>query len=347
MKPRILDINSPEHQNTFALLNTLCERITQDAWLTPKAKSDALKILNNLKYIKLNQAYIKYCVKNIDDPSIYKYSEDKSKGVLRDQGNTSFHINFDNPEDELHKMVRSVEEVIPKLMRCTQPLFYFVTNAFEYDSPTGCNAARISPFLKAATALDTGLSGFDLANIFATHYVKTIQDRNVTVNQAVNDFASAYQLTDDNKAELIAGLKISGVDDEDLHRPLFDAYGDAPAQNIAPQGLDDHLNNSFAIVLGQAGFVQIWFAEGNHDNAHRFVDFLHHQRHLRDIERAKVGTSHNQIGVSVVRLSPAQAQGLNHSRLNEVLLSQPGTSRSHAQQHVDAQRPRQSNCSIS
>ena len=206
--------------------------------------------------------------------------------VLRDQENTSFHINFDNAPAELQMMVQNVEAVIPKLLTCTQPLFYFVTNAFEYDNPTGCNAARISPFLTAAIALDTGLSGFNLASIFVTHYVKTIQDRSITVNQAVNDFASAYQLTDDKNAELIAGLETSGLDDEDLHGTLFDAYGDAPAQNIAPQGLDVHLNNSFTIVLGQTGFVQIWFAQGNHTKAQSFVEFLHLQD-LPDIARAK------------------------------------------------------------
>lgn len=107
-------------------------------------RKDAVKIINCLKFIKINLAFIGYAVENRTDPEIYTYKTDQAKGIIRDFHNTSMHLNAYHTKKDvqsaLENLVQQFEAAI-EAMKALGKLEVFARQ-LQYDRNIGCIEAR-------------------------------------------------------------------------------------------------------------------------------------------------------------------------------------------------------------
>ncbi|GAB4223578.1 MAG: hypothetical protein Tsb005_19150 [Gammaproteobacteria bacterium] len=120
-----------------------------------KTREDALKVIENLKFIKVNLEYIAYAVEHQaekNNRAIYKYPNDAQTGVIRDFNDTSMHIFTYNSSEkavnDLKAFVSSFETAIENMEQAGE-LLNFVS-ALEYDKDKGCIEARTERALQFA-----------------------------------------------------------------------------------------------------------------------------------------------------------------------------------------------------
>jgi ankyrin repeat protein len=114
----------------------------------------ACKVLKTLVYIKLNFPFIAYAINHKNsDASIYKFPEDKDKGVLRapfTDNDMAFHIfNYDNAEEAIEayqRLIDSIENGIEVLQSNPSYAKTFI-NKIRDNETTGCMEFRLSDAL--------------------------------------------------------------------------------------------------------------------------------------------------------------------------------------------------------
>lgn len=114
--------------------------------LNKKLKADIEKVVDCLRFIKVNSAYFQYVINNKQLKTIYRNERDQANGVIRDFNNTSIHIaNLNNAEQEIANLNRAVMqfEANIALMQEKNKLLNFA-NAIEYNQDVGCLDARIA-----------------------------------------------------------------------------------------------------------------------------------------------------------------------------------------------------------
>ena len=119
-----------------------------------KFKKDAIKLIESLKFIKINLEFIGYVVENKTNPDIYACEQDFAMGVIRDFNGTSLHVNAYHNKEEAQtafaNLVQQFENAIVAMQRVGR-LEIFVRQ-LQYDKNIGCVEARVSKALLFATA---------------------------------------------------------------------------------------------------------------------------------------------------------------------------------------------------
>lgn len=93
MIPTKKDPNLPEYGHQLQILDQFFNSVVASKELTANKKQDAYKVIDCLKFIKINLDFIGYAVTRRGDDSIYTFPQDKSKRVIRDFNNTAMHFN--------------------------------------------------------------------------------------------------------------------------------------------------------------------------------------------------------------------------------------------------------------
>ncbi|MEN9916396.1 MAG: hypothetical protein RLY40_328 [Pseudomonadota bacterium] len=119
-----------------------------------KFKKDAIKLIESLKFIKINLAFIGYAVENKTNPVIYVCEHDFKRGVIRDLNGISIHLNAYHNKKEAQtafaNLVQQFENAIVAMQRLGR-LEIFVRQ-LQYDKNIDCVEARVSKALLFATA---------------------------------------------------------------------------------------------------------------------------------------------------------------------------------------------------
>jgi hypothetical protein len=173
-----------------------------------KAAADGLKVVDCLRFIKVNEPFISYAFKNRNDRSVYTFSDDLVKGALRDFNNTSFHINLYNnekntPEENLKTCLedfqtstRQFEEAYNVVVK-ENKLNEFI-DKLTYDDTTGCLALRTIAAQMYAKEIETlrdsktlaeGIYFEELMNKVAANFDPEDEDKNYKM---VYDFFEPY-----------------------------------------------------------------------------------------------------------------------------------------------------------
>ena len=107
-----------------------------------KQAEDAAKVIDCLRFIKVNPAFIRYAFNHREDndPSIYTFlPRDKDNGVIRDFNGTSFHLNGYNSLEtclaDLNSTVEQMEQGIFVVLAHNK-LEEF-TDRFRYNKDVG------------------------------------------------------------------------------------------------------------------------------------------------------------------------------------------------------------------
>ncbi|MCZ6913706.1 MAG: ankyrin repeat domain-containing protein [Rickettsia endosymbiont of Ixodes persulcatus] len=105
-----------------------------------------IKVLECLMFIKLNFPWISYAILNKEkDNTIYKYSQDKAKRVLRAHNDMSFHIiMYKDPEkaiSDYRDIITAIENGIDRLL--ANPAYTKTFIRKIQDSAIGCMEARL------------------------------------------------------------------------------------------------------------------------------------------------------------------------------------------------------------
>lgn len=120
------------------------------------AISDMIKAINLIKFIQINIAWVAYAVEHKNDASIYRFPEDKEKGVLRDRFGTSFHINSYTTKEQVYstfsKFIAEFSAYIIAVLKAGEnpqqciykdPIKTFA-ESFIYPNDVGCLEERMS-----------------------------------------------------------------------------------------------------------------------------------------------------------------------------------------------------------
>ena len=123
-----------------------------------KFKKDAIKLIESLKFIKINLEFIGYVVENKTNPDIYACEHDFAMGVIRDFNGTSLHVNAYHNKEEAQtafaNLVQQFENAIVAMQRLGRLEIF--ARQLQYDKNIGCVEARVSKALLYAT---TSMSG--------------------------------------------------------------------------------------------------------------------------------------------------------------------------------------------
>jgi hypothetical protein len=210
-------------------LNLFASKILQNDWFSEKTTKDALKIINNIKYIKLNLDYVLYCVENKNDLSIYRFPSDQRKGVLRDRDGTSFHINsYQNANQAKNDLSRFIADFEAAAHTLTDDqvhpiVFLQAIEALEWENEIGCIEKRTEKFLKAA--VDIALPSHEqLAHVFIKIYIpKANHPGSLTIAEAVTAFEQAFSLQDIQQPLLAYLNDILSIEKTDTLSIAFDS----------------------------------------------------------------------------------------------------------------------------
>jgi hypothetical protein len=157
--------NLPEYAAQLEILNRFTNFLSNlDPSTSTKLKEDALKVIDCLKFIKLNSEYIGYAVEHRDDSDLYTYSADKTKGVIRDFNNTAMHFNSYNSKEQvktgLENLVKQFENAIIAMQEKGKSLAF--AQKLQFDGDIGCIEERTAAALSfAATYLSSSLQNLD------------------------------------------------------------------------------------------------------------------------------------------------------------------------------------------
>ncbi|WP_342219467.1 hypothetical protein [Rickettsiella endosymbiont of Miltochrista miniata] len=112
-------------------------------------KKDAIKIINCLKFIKINLAFIGYAVENRSDPQLYTYETDKAKGVIRDFHNTSIHLNSYHTKEDVQSALENLVQQFENAIEAMQALgkLELFARQLQFDRDIGCIEARTAKAL--------------------------------------------------------------------------------------------------------------------------------------------------------------------------------------------------------
>ncbi|MDQ8039767.1 MAG: ankyrin repeat domain-containing protein, partial [Cellulomonas sp.] len=108
--------------------------------------SITVKVLECLMFVKLNFSWIRYAVINKEkDDTIYKYTQDKVKRVLRAHNDMSFHIiMYEDPEKAISDYSNIISAIENKIDLLLENLAYAKTFIRKIqDSSVGCMEARL------------------------------------------------------------------------------------------------------------------------------------------------------------------------------------------------------------
>jgi ankyrin repeat protein len=114
-----------------------------------KAATDALKVVNCLRFIKVNETFINYAFRNIGnswDTNIYLREDDYKKGVIRDLfDKTAIHIDREKSSDALISKWRSNIQQFEHVIKIaqTQGLTTLFVERMQYNEATGCVEQRM------------------------------------------------------------------------------------------------------------------------------------------------------------------------------------------------------------
>jgi ankyrin repeat protein len=134
-----------------------------------RAALDGIKVVDCLRFVKVNEHFIRYAFANKNEWAIYVYKEDKAKGVLRDFHDTSFHLNgYDNIEKCIADLHNSIDQFEKAIRTCEHhgKLDAFIKE-IEYDENVGCLATRILNPLLFAKKLETQSIALDFKNLMS------------------------------------------------------------------------------------------------------------------------------------------------------------------------------------
>jgi hypothetical protein len=163
MYPQKINPNAPECNSYCEVLNNFITFIS-GLNIRESNKSDAIKVIECLKFIKVNLAFIAYAVEHPTDPKIYRYKKDRSKGVIRDFNGTAMHFNNYSSKElviaGLENLVQQFESAV-LAMREKGKLETF-SYQLEYDKDIGCIEQRTAKALVfAATYLSSPSNNLD------------------------------------------------------------------------------------------------------------------------------------------------------------------------------------------
>lgn len=152
MMPSKKDPNLPEYTHQLQILNRFSHFIQHSEELTTQLKEDAYKVIDCLKFIKLNLDFIGYAVEHRNDDTLYTYAQDQSKGVIRDFNNTAMHFNSYSSaalvQVGLKNLVEQFEQAI-EVMQEKGELDAFARK-LQFDGDVGCIEARTAAALSFA-----------------------------------------------------------------------------------------------------------------------------------------------------------------------------------------------------
>lgn len=126
-------------------------------------KQDVYKVINCLKFIKINLDFIGYAVEHRNDDFIYTYREDKSKGIIRDFNNSAIHFNSYSSAAHIQKGLKNFVEQFEQSIEALQETGELDAFAkkLQFDEDVECIEARIAAALSfAATRLNTVVHSF-------------------------------------------------------------------------------------------------------------------------------------------------------------------------------------------
>ncbi|WP_342220727.1 hypothetical protein [Rickettsiella endosymbiont of Miltochrista miniata] len=163
--PKKNNPNSPEYATQLETLNHFTDFLLNlDPSPSTKLKEDALKVIECLKFIKLNAEYIGYAVEHREDPDLYTYSTDNAKGVIRDFNNTAMHFNSYHSKEQvktgLENLVKQFENAITAMQEKEKLLAF--AQKLQFDGDIGCIEERTANALSfAATTLSSSSQNLD------------------------------------------------------------------------------------------------------------------------------------------------------------------------------------------
>lgn len=164
MIPSKKDPNLSEYTPQLQILNRFSDFIYTSKELDTVIKDDARRVIESLKFIKVNLDFIGYAVEHRSDDAIYTFAQDKSKGVIRDFNNTAMHFNSYSSsklvQTGLKNLVAQFEQSI-EAMQEKGELDAFAKK-LQFDEDIGCIEARTAAALSfAATRLSTAVHSLD------------------------------------------------------------------------------------------------------------------------------------------------------------------------------------------
>lgn len=189
--PSKKDPNLPEYIHQLQILNHFSHFIQHSKGLTTPLKEDAYKVIDCLKFIKINLDFIGYAVEHRNDDVIYTYTQDKSKGVIRDFNNTAMHFNSYSSavlvQAGLKNLVAQFEQAI-EAMQEKGELDAFAKK-LQFDGDIGCIEARTAAALSfAATRLSSVVHSLDDRMQALYSILQNEDDPTMIVNKAMEFF---------------------------------------------------------------------------------------------------------------------------------------------------------------
>lgn len=150
------NFNLPEYANQLHTLTNFHQFVLGINPATSRFKEDACKVIDCLKFIKINLDFIGYAVEHRDDSSIYTFEADKPKGVIRDFNHTSLHFNSYHSAESvqcgLKYLVNQFEQAIEAMQE--RGALEAFARKLQFDGDVGCIEARTAAALSfAATQL--------------------------------------------------------------------------------------------------------------------------------------------------------------------------------------------------
>ena len=160
--------NDPEHCSQCRILNDFIHFILELDINLSKSKSNfkqnAIKVVECLKFIKLNPVFIAYAVEHRADPKIYRYKRDQRKGVIRDFNDTALHFNSYSSKERVKTGLENLVQQFEQAILAMSDLGKLDTFAYqlEYDEEIGCIERRTAKALAyAAEYLSSHLNNLD------------------------------------------------------------------------------------------------------------------------------------------------------------------------------------------
>ncbi len=196
--PEKINPDSGEHKIDLSLLNNYLTFVLNSTDIKPDHKGVILKVINSLKFIKVNSQFIAYAVEHYDQPEVYTYrtnntwkisKQDKKKHVIRDFNNTSMHFNaYKDPQ----KVVTAIQELVSAFEKSivemeNRGLLLEFSHQIK-DSDVGCIEARTADALVFAVKNISGTLNFDrlIERCFRT--IEKNDDENVVTKKVVDFF---------------------------------------------------------------------------------------------------------------------------------------------------------------
>lgn len=145
------------HEDSLRVLNDFRDFVSNmpvPITESSKFKQDAIKLIESLKFIKLNLEFIGYVVENKTNPDIYACEDDFAMGVIRDFKGTSLHVNAYHNKEEAQTAFANLVQQFENAIVAMQSLgrLEIFARQLQYDKNIGCVEARVSKALLFATA---------------------------------------------------------------------------------------------------------------------------------------------------------------------------------------------------